>query len=212
MPDVMIQGPEGFLQGRYFQGRRRRSMALILHPHPLQGGTMQNRVCHAMYETFKRLDYSVLRFNFRGVGRSQGRFDAGIGEISDAAAALEWLHAMDPKLEDIWVAGYSFGAFIGMQLLMRRPEISGWISVAPPVNHYDFNFLQPCPCNGMIIHGADDTLVPSDSVRKLVDKLNGQRNIEIDYRVMDGADHVFGNRIDHISAAVEDYATRHIQG
>jgi alpha/beta superfamily hydrolase len=93
---------------------------------------------------------SVMRFNFRGVGRSQGRYDGGIGEIGDAAAALDWMQAVNPGHGGLWIAGYSFGAFIGMQLLMRRPEISGWVSVAPPANHYDFGFLAPCPCGGLM--------------------------------------------------------------
>ena len=69
------------------------------------------------------------------------------------------------------------GAFIGMQLLMRRPEISGWVSVAPPANHYDFGSLAPCPCGGLMLHGDADELVPEGAVRKLVDKLNTQKGV-----------------------------------
>ena len=104
---------------------------------------MNNRITYTMYQAFQRLGFSVMRFNFRGVGRSQGRYDGGIGEIGDAAAALDWMQAVNPNSGGLWIAGYSFGAFIGMQLLMRRPEISGWVSVAPPANHYDFGFLAP---------------------------------------------------------------------
>ena len=78
-----------------------------------------------------------------------------------------------------------------MQVLMRRPEMGGFISISAPASHYDFGFLAPCPCNGLIFHGADDELVPEPSVRKLVDKLNTQKGITIDYRVMPGAGHVF---------------------
>ena len=131
-----------------------------------------------MYQSFQKLGFSVMRFNFRGVGRSQGRYDGGIGEISDAAAALDWMQAVNPSHGGLWIAGYSFGAFIGMQLLMRRPEISGWVSVAPPANHYDFGFLAPCPCGGLMLHGDADELVPEPAVRKLVDKLNTQKNVQ----------------------------------
>ncbi len=131
-----------------------------------------------MYQSFQRLGCSVMRFNFRGVGRSQGRYDGGIGEIGDAAAALDWMQAVNPNHGGLWIAGYSFGAFIGMQLLMRRPEISGWVSVAPPANHYDFGFLAPCPCGGLMIHGDTDELVPEIAVRKLVDKLNTQKGVQ----------------------------------
>jgi len=95
-----------------------------------------------------------------------------------------------------------------MQLLMRRPEISGWVSVAPPANHYDFGFLAPCPCGGLMLHGDSDELVPEPAVRKLVDKLNTQKNVQVDYRILAGADHVFANHADPISAAVEDYVKK----
>lgn len=206
MADLMFIGPEGFLQGRYHDAGESRSVALVLHPHPLHGGTMNNRVTYTMYNAFAHLGSSVLRFNFRGVGRSQGRYDGGIGEISDAAAALEWLTAKH-KPEEIWVAGYSFGAYVGMQLMMRRPEITGWVSVAPPINHYDFNFLQPCPPNGLIIHGNDDTLVPEPVVQKLVEKLNEKSGVSIDYRVIRGADHVFARHVDQVGHQVTDFCS-----
>ena len=146
-----------------------------------------------------------MRFNFRGVGRSQGRFDGGIGEIGDAASALDWMQAVNPNHGGLWIAGYSFGAFIGMQLLMRRPEISGWVSVAPPANHYDFGFLAPCPCGGLMLHGDADELVPEIAVRKLVDKLNTQKGVSVDYRVFQGADHVFADHAEKVSEAIDDY-------
>ena len=170
MPEVMFAGPDGRLEGRYHHSKEPGApVALVLHPHPLHGGTMNNRITYATYQSFQRLGCSVMRFNFRGVGRSQGRYDGGIGEIGDAAAALDWMQAVNPNSAGLWIAGYSFGAFIGMQLLMRRPEISGWVSVAPPANHYDFGFLAPCPCGGLMIQGDNDDLVPEPAVRKLVD-------------------------------------------
>ena len=183
MPEVMFAGPDGRLEGRYHHSKETGApVALILHPHPLHGGTMNNRIAYAMYQSFQRLGCSVMRFNFRGVGRSQGRYDGGIGEIGDAAGALDWMQAVNPNHGGLWIAGYSFGAFIGMQLLMRRPEISGWVSVAPPANHYDFGFLAPCPCGGLMLHGDTDELVPESAVRKLVDKLNTQKGVSVDYR------------------------------
>ena len=105
---------------------------------------MNNKVVYALYQCFVRRGYSTLRFNFRGVGRSQGSFDRGEGELSDAASALDWLQTYNPNAGSCWVAGFSFGAWIGMQLLMRRPEIESFISIAPPANMYDFTFLAPC--------------------------------------------------------------------
>ena len=169
---------------------------------------MNNRIAYTMYQSFQRMGFSVMRFNFRGVGRSQGRYDGGMGEIGDAAAALDWMQTVNPGAGGLWMAGYQFGAFVGMQLLMRRPEISGWISVAPPASHYDFGFLAPCPCGGLLLHGDADELVPEPAVRKLVDKLNTQKGVQVDYRVYAGADHVFASHADQVGEDVEDYVGR----
>ena len=146
MPEIIFNGPEGRLEGRYHRSKQENpSVALILHPHPLYGGSMNNRVVYQIFHCYARRGFSVLRFNFRGVGRSQGVYDEGDGELSDAAAALDWLQSTNPDSPQCWIAGFSFGAWIAMQLLMRRPEITGFVSVAPPANLYDFSFLAPCP-------------------------------------------------------------------
>jgi alpha/beta superfamily hydrolase len=177
----------------------------MLHPHPQHGGTMNNKVVYSLYQSFQRLGFSVLRFNFRGVGRSQGKFDRGEGELSDAAAALDWLQSWNQNATQCWIAGFSFGAWIGMQLLMRRPEISGFISVAPPANVYDFSFLAPCPSSGLMVQGDQDTVVPQEAVTKLVQKLSHQRGIKIDYKVIPGASHFFNEHLDTLAETVDQY-------
>ena len=206
MPEVIFTGPEGRLEGRYHHNEEDTSpIALILHPHPEQGGTMKNRMVVSLFNLYKERGYSVLRFNFRGVGRSQGVFDSGVGELSDAASALDWLQGYNPNARAVWVAGYSFGAWVAMQLLMRRPEIAGFIAVSPPAGDYDFTFLAPCPSSGMFIHGARDTLVPSTSVAKLADKLNHQKGITIDYRLIESADHYFARELPGVLGLVTEY-------
>ncbi|MCC7427074.1 MAG: alpha/beta hydrolase [Alphaproteobacteria bacterium] len=213
MPEIMFAGPDGRLEGRYQHAKQAGApVALVLHPLPQHGGTMNNRVVYAMFQTLARLGFSTLRFNFRGVGRSQGSYDGGQGEMSDAAAALDWLQTVNPESSQCWVAGYSFGAYVGMQLLMRRPEISGFISVAPPASHYDFTFLAPCPSSGLIVHGSNDALVPEESVAKLVTKLNAQKGVSIDYRVVRGADHFFVDHINRISTAMTDHVSDALSG
>ncbi|QDH14350.1 alpha/beta hydrolase [Formicincola oecophyllae] len=202
----MFIGPVGQLEGVYHQSTKRNApLALVLHPHPLHGGSLKNRVTFTMARTFQDMGFSVLRYNSRGVGRSEGRYDGGIGEISDAAYALDWLQEINPHSSEIWIAGYSFGAFVGMQLLMRRPEVKGWISVAPPADDYDFGFLAPCPCGGLMIAGGRDQLAPEPSIRRLVEKLNTQRNVTVDYRVFDAADHIFSRQVRAISDAITDH-------
>jgi alpha/beta superfamily hydrolase len=209
MPEVIMNGPEGRLEGRYQHGEGTTApIALMLHPHPQHGGTMNNKVTYALYHAFAERGFSVLRFNFRGVGRSQGRFDRGEGELSDAAAALDWLQTYNPNASACWIAGFSFGAWIGMQLLMRRPEISGFISVAPPANIYDFSFLAPCPSSGLVIQGDRDDIVPHEAVAKLVQKLSNQRDIKIDYKILKGATHFFNEHLDGLREGVDEYLSR----
>jgi len=206
MPEVIFNGPDGRLEGRYQHGKLPNApIALLLHPHPQHGGTMNHKVVYALYHSFARRGFSTLRFNFRGVGRSQGKFDNGQGELSDAAAALDWMQSFNPNAVSCWVGGFSFGAWIGMQLLMRRPEIDGFVSVAPPANNYDFTFLAPCPSSGLIIHGSKDELVPEPSVAKLAHKLSTQRNITVGYTLIDGANHTFSNALEPLTRAVDAY-------
>src|SRR5579864_104751 len=212
MPDVMFTGPEGRLEGRYHQSKEEHApIALILHPHPQYGGTMNHKVVFSLFHVFVNRGFSVLRFNTRGVGRSQGRFDNGMGELSDAAAALDWLQTMNADAKSCWIAGYSFGAWIGMQLLMRRPEIEAFISVSPPANQYDFTFLAPCPSSGLILQGDQDPLVPAESVQKLVHKLSHQRDIKIDFRKIPGADHFFVDCAEVLAGHVDAYIAAHAQ-
>jgi alpha/beta superfamily hydrolase len=209
MPEVIFNGSEGRLEGRYHHSKRPNApIALLLHPHPLHGGTMNNKVVYALYQVFARREFSILRFNFRGVGRSQGVFDHGLGELTDAAAALDWMQSINPNADQCWVGGFSFGAWIGMQLLMRRPEITSFIAVAPPASTEDFSFLAPCPASGLMIHGEKDTLVPEAAVAKLSQKLSSQKAVSIDYRVIPGADHFFTSHLAKLEAAVESHLSQ----
>ena len=125
--------------------------------------------------------FSIILCIFLGVWRSQGYFDRCEGELSDAAAVLDWLQIQNPNASGVWICGFSFGAWISMQLLMRRPEIDSFIVVAPPANMYDFSFLAPCPSSGLIIQGEKDTMVPTSATENLVAKLRTQKGITIDY-------------------------------
>ena len=206
MPEVIIPGPEGRLEGRYQHSKHANApLALLLHPHPEHGGTMNNKVVYHMYHAFARRGFSVLRFNFRGVGRSQGRFDRGEGELSDAASALDWMQGHNENAGGCWVAGFSFGAWIGMQLLMRRPEVEGFISIAPPANLYDFSFLAPCPSSGLIVHGEKDAVVPPKDVNTLVEKLKTQKGIVIDQQIIPGANHFFDAKLEPLMETITAY-------
>jgi uncharacterized protein len=211
MPEVIFTGEDGRIEGRFHPGRSRTSpIAIILHPHPQFGGTMNNPLVYHLYYTFANRGFAVLRFNFRGVGRSQGRFDHGQGELSDAASALDWVQANNPDARACWIAGCSFGAWIGMQLLMRRPEVEGFISVAAPASLYDFSFLAPCPSSGLFIHGDKDAVVPIAAVGQLVEKLKTQKGIVIEQQLIRGANHFFDGKIEQLMESVNEYLDRRL--
>ena len=206
MPEIIFNGPEGRLEGRYHHSKKPGApIALILHPHPEFGGTMNNKIVLSMFDSFVKRGFSTLRFNFRGVGRSQNTFDNGQGEMSDAASALDWIQAHNPNAPSCWIGGFSFGAWISMQLMMRRPEIKGFISVAPPSKEHDFSFLAPCPASGLIVHGEKDEIVPLEYVDKLCAKLQSQKNIVIDYEIIKNCDHFFGNHMDKLNKLIHEY-------
>jgi hypothetical protein len=212
MPEILFAGPEGRLEGRYHPQREKDApIALVLHPHPQFGGTMNNRVVYNLHYCFHQMGFNVMRFNFRGVGRSQGEFDQGDGQLQDAAAALDYLQVHNPNTKHCWVVGFSYGALIGMQLLMRRPEVSGFISVSPQANLYDFSFLAPCPASGLIINGSSDRVAPPDDVLSLAEKLHEQKGITITQEVVEGADHFFqGPHMDTLLGTVDSYVKRRL--
>ncbi|MCB1556755.1 MAG: alpha/beta hydrolase [Alphaproteobacteria bacterium] len=209
MPEIIFKGPAGRLEGRYKHSPLPNApVGIVLHPDPERGGNMNGKITYHLFQAFVQRGFSTFRFNFRGVGGSQGEFDKGEGELSDAAAALDYIQDLNKNAPYVWVAGFGFGAWIGMQLLMRRPEIAGWISIAPPANLYDFTFLAPCPTSGLILHGSEDRHVPADHVADLAKRLHEQKGIAVDYRTVDGANHFFRDHIDDMIAHVHDHMNR----
>lgn len=206
MVEVLFNGHAGRIEGRYTQSERPGApIALILHPHPQYGGTMNNKVVYTLYSCFERLGFSVLRFNFRSVGRSQGEFENGPGELSDATIALDWLQQMNPEARQCWIAGYSFGAWIGLQLLMRRPDINNFIAVSPPANENDFSFLTPCPASGLIVQGGIDEIGSPQDVAVLARRLNNQRHVDVDFAMIEEADHMYNNHLVDLFKVCETY-------
>lgn len=204
--EVVIKGDAGRLEGKYHQSENKNApIALVLHPHPLHGGTMNNKVVYHVFHSFVQQDFSVLRINFRGVNKSQGEFDHGVGELLDAAVALDWLQTTNVEASSCWIAGFSFGAWIALRLLMRRPEIDGFVAVSPPATDYDFNFLSPCPASGIFIQGSEDKIVLEKDVYALYDKISKQRHSDVEYALIEGAGHFFENQVDELRMIIDGY-------
>ncbi|MDR1365780.1 MAG: alpha/beta hydrolase [Holosporales bacterium] len=206
MPEVIFDGPCGRIEGVYHHNISTSApLAIVLHPHPQQGGTMNNKVNFTIYRAFADSGFSVIRFNFRGVGRSEGECGKGEGEIADATAALDWVQMVNPGQRELWVGGFSFGGWVAMQILMRRPEIRNFVAVAPPANLYDFNFLAPCPIPGMVVQGDSDDIVSTEEVTKLVKKIQAQKKVDINYVIMEKADHFFKENLGALSSHIKSY-------
>ena len=204
--EIFIPGPCGRIQAKYYKNNLPEApVALVLQPHPQYGGTMNNRIVYETYNCFYKNKFSVIRINFRGVEKSDGVFDNGQGELSDAAAALDWIEKENSGYNQCWVSGFSFGALICMQLIMRRPEVNKFIAISPQPNVYDFTFLAPCPISGLIIYGKNDELVQVDSIINLKKRLSMQKNINVKFESIPNANHFFKDKEKELGNSIGEY-------
>ena len=196
--EIFIPGPAGRLEAKYYKNPKFGSpVAIVLHPHPQYGGTMNNRIVHLMYNIFVENGFSVIKVNFRGVGKSDGVFDNGQGELSDAAAALDWIERQNLDYSQCWVSGFSFGSLICMQLIMRRPEVNNFIAVSPQPNVYDFSFLAPCPTSGQVI--------TKESINELDNRIKNQKGVEVIFSKMKNSNHFFKDKEIDLKIEIEKY-------
>ncbi len=206
MTEVFLKGSAGRIHGHYAEiSDANNKIALVLHPHPKYGGSMNNKITYNIYKLLYSKGFNVLRINFRGVGKSEGDFDRGIGELKDAANALDWLQNKNTVSDQILISGFSFGSWIASQLIVRRPEVTDFVIIAPPADKYDFNFFLQCPINGMVLQGDRDSVVEERSVSNLVNLINEIKGDSIKYCLVEGGDHFFRNKIDVMNAYVEEY-------
>jgi len=165
---------------------------VITHPHPLYGGNMHNNVVVAISQAYQTLDYTTLRFNFRGVGSSQGSYGDGIGEQEDVGAAIAFL--ADLGMKQIDLAGYSFGAWVNGCLGCATAGIANMVMVAPPVAFIEFDPIGTIDCLKLIVTGSRDDIAPPEMIRQAYPKWNAQALFE----VIDGADHFYGGYEDRL--------------
>jgi len=172
-----IEGPAGQLESMAscVSGSQKPSIVIICHPHPQHGGSMQNKVVHTLDKSFQKLGASTLRFNFRSVGESEGEYADAIGEVDDLAAIIAWVERLKPGHE-IYLAGFSFGAYIVMQSLQAFNP-SQVVIVAPPVDMFDFSQVSSpnCPC--LLIQGESDEIVDSEQVQRWAQSLEGINSV-----------------------------------
>lgn len=196
---VTLAGPAGALEAVFevptdFPGQR---VALVCHPHPLFGGTMDNKVVHTTARALQEQGYATLRFNFRGVGQSAGSWDHGKGEADDAMAAAAALQARWPQAE-LLVAGFSFGAYVATQLASRLP-VRQLVTIAPPVQRFDFTQLAVPRCPWLVLQGDQDELVDHEGVLAWTRLLQPAPTVVL----LPGAEHFFHGRLTDLKSALQ---------
>jgi len=193
---LFIDGPAGRLQALYQPGEVGKPAVVVCHPHPRYGGTMRNKVVYWMGRSFEDRGCAVLRFNFRGVEQSEGEWDEGRGEADDALAALDWLHTAHPQ-GPLWLAGFSFGCYAGLQAAREDARVARLFAVAPAVNLWDFSFMQGDIRPLTIVQGTADELVPFAKVEQWV-KSQPQAALH----TIDGAGHFFPGHMEQMQQAL----------
>jgi alpha/beta superfamily hydrolase len=177
-----------------------RAIAVLAHPLPTAGGTMHTKAVFHAAKALARIGCPVLRFNFRGVGRSAGTFSGGPGEQEDFRAALQFMIERYPDVKRIWAGGMSFGSWIGLSVGSEHPLVTALIAIAPPVNKYDFSAAASANKPTFILHGERDELIPLKEVRKYYGSLPEPKELV----VIDGADHLFDGKVSEVGDAIED--------
>jgi len=183
-----------------------RGVALVLHPHPLGGGTMHNKVVFRAAAALNEAGLVVLRINFRGVGQSTGEHDEGRAERDDARVALDYLAANYPG-QEITLCGFSFGARVGMEVGIADERVVRLISIGTPVDKYDFSFLGQCRKPILFVQGEHDQYGNIDRLRELVAKIKAP----VELKVIKGAGHFFDEQLDELKAAITGWVLAQVR-
>ncbi|HEV7797736.1 MAG TPA: alpha/beta fold hydrolase [Pyrinomonadaceae bacterium] len=184
--------------------------ALVLHPHPLGGGTMHNKVVFRAAAALGDAGLITLRLNFRGVGQSSGEHDEGRGELEDVRAGLKYLAETFRGLP-ITLCGFSFGARVGMEVGMSDERVSNLISIGTPVDKYDFSFLATCPKPILFVHGERDEFGSISRLRELVEKIK-KHNPAVELQIIKGSGHFFEGHLDELKHVITDWINRQLFG
>jgi alpha/beta superfamily hydrolase len=190
--EFLLRGPVGVLECATDvpeQADERPATIIICHPHPLHSGTMHNKVVTILERSMRELGLRTVRFNFRGVGESEGEHDDGYGETDDLFAVAEWVRRTRPE-DSLWLGGFSFGSYIALRAALNL-DVGQLISIAPPVDRYSFDSLPHPECPWLVIQGDEDEVVNIDDVRSWVNNCNPPP----DLIVMEEADHFFHRRL-----------------
>jgi alpha/beta superfamily hydrolase len=190
--EFVLRGPAGLLECAVDVPDTAKTCPItiiICHPHPQHSGTMHNKVVTIIERSMREIGIRTVRFNFRGVGESEGSYDDGYGETDDLFAVVEWVRRTQPD-DQLWLAGFSFGSYVTVRAAGNL-SLGQLISIAPPVDRYEFDSLQTPDCPWLVVQGDEDDVVAVDSVQTWAEKIKPQPDLVI----MQQAGHFFHRRL-----------------
>lgn len=197
MVDVIISGESGKLHAVYHKAADECApLAVVLSGNPRQKHHMNDRISYAMFRAFMDAGFSVVRFNYRGVGDSEGALGTTADNMLDIATVVDWIQNNNEDSDKIWLAGHQLGAWYVMQMLMRRPEVSGFVLVSPDSAVSDFAFLSPRPNRGLLLQGAEESEDAKAFATHLTQVLKKQSMIDLETIRIRGADATYGTPAD----------------
>ena len=202
--NLFIPAPHGKLEAIYRpQNALAERVALVLHPHPLHGGTMHNKVVFRAAKALQEAGIETLRFNFRGVGHSTGQHDDGRGEGDDARIALDYLLTEQPQAREVIIAGFSFGSIVGMRVGCGDSRVDKLIAIGAPARMSSLEFLRECTKPKLFIHGTEDAIAPLVPLEEFLSTLPASSNYKL-VRIA-GAGHFFDDQAEELMKAVKDF-------
>ena len=203
--NLFIPAPHGQLEIIYRpENPLSERAAIVLHPNPLQGGTMHTKVVFRTARALQNVGYETLRFNFRGVGHSTGTFDNGIGEAEDASIVLDYLLSKLPRAREVLVAGFSFGSAVGIRFGCADNRVQRVIAIGAPNKMYERATLLHCAKPKLFIHGTEDQIAPLAPIEELILSLPPENNCHL--IKIEGAGHFFEDKLDELMQVVTDFA------
>lgn len=205
--NLFIPAPHGQLEAIYRPRQTQAERAaLVLHPHPMGGGTMHNKVVFRAAKALQESGFETLRFNFRGVGSSTGQYDEGRGEYDDAAVALDYLLASQPEAREVIIAGFSFGSIIGLRLGCGDARVHRLIAIGAPARMDNLDFLRECRKPKLFVHGTEDDIAPLPPLEEFLTKLPANSDHKL-VRIA-GAGHFFDDHANELMQTIKDFVSQ----
>lgn len=202
--NLFIPAPHGQLEAIYRpKTNQAERVALVLHPHPLHGGTMHNKVVFRAAKALTETGFEVLRFNFRGVGASTGEYDEGVGECDDARVALDYLLNDQPHASEVIVVGFSFGSIVGLNIGCADARIHRLIAIGAPARFGKLECLFDCDKPKLFVHGAEDDIAPLEPLEEFLAKLPANSNLRL--VSIPGAGHFFDDQAEELMQTIKDF-------